>query len=161
MLPVLPVLRRLEGWETRLAAVIEFARGKPYVLGSHDCFRVACMAVQALTGVDLWASWAGRYRTRRQALALVARYARESGIAGGEVAGGADPFCIAFSRLFATEPLPPERVRRGDILEYRDRFENQEQQHLGVCVGAHSAVLGEHGLAFVEITRCTRAWRIG
>src|SRR5262245_28821615 len=48
---------RLPGWEKRLHAVIAAAGDRAYKLGEHDCFRVACLDVEALTGVDLWAEW--------------------------------------------------------------------------------------------------------
>lgn len=143
--------KRRDGWEARLADVIERARAKSYVLGEHDCFRVACAAVEALTGVDLWPQWAGRYRTRREAADLIARYAWKAG-----AGRGADLFTAAFSRLFGTEPVPVKLARRGDILEYVDR-----EPHLAVCMGRAAAALGERGLRFVPVENCRHAWRIG
>lgn len=135
---------RLEGWESRLAEVIEWARHEPYVLGAHDCFRVACRAVEALTGADLWPQWAGRYRTRRQALVLIYRY------------GGA--FTPAASKLFGSEPVGMLLARRGDIAEFVDP---NGEQHLGVCNGEFVAVLESYGLLFTPMQTCAHAWRIG
>lgn len=134
---------RLEGWEGRLAAVIEAARGEPYELGRHDCFRLACRSAQALTGVDLWSEWAGTYRTRSQALRRITEYA--------------GTYDRAFSRLFGCEPVDVRQARQGDVLKF---VENGEP-HLGVCVGAEAAVLGEKGLLFVPLLDCERCWRIG
>lgn len=139
------VMARTQGWESRLMAVVEAARVEPYVLGVHDCFRFACRAVEALTGADLWSEWAGRYRTRRQALRRIHEYA------------GAG-FTEAGSKLFGGSPVPCAQARRGDVLEYRD---DRGEQHLGVCVGADVAVLAEQGLAFVRLSRCRHAWRVG
>ncbi len=136
-------MKRLEGWESRLAGVIEAARHERYELGVHDCFRVTCAGVEALTGIDLWKDWAGTYRTRREALRRIAEY------------GGT--FDEAFSRLFACEPVGPAWARRGDIVKFHDGRE----PHLGLCVGAEVAVLGEDGLMFVPLTSCSCAWRIG
>ena len=135
---------RIEGWEGRLAAVIDAACCTPYVLGQHDCFRLACEAVNALTGVDHWPAWAGRYHTPREALRLLAEN------------GGS--FTAAFTQLFGVEPSAPNTAQRGDVLEYRDAT---GQQHLGVCVGAHVALLGEQGLAFQRLRDCAHVWRIG
>ena len=144
---------RLEGWERRLLAVIDDARARPYALGEHDCFRLACSAVQALTGADLWTYWAGKYKTRREALRLLAEFALlPHGATALEV------FTAAAGRLFHTRLESPRRACRGDIMEYIDPPSGEP--HLGVCVGAHAAVLGEHGLAFVPITRCEGCWRI-
>lgn len=134
---------RLEGWEVRLSAVIEAARGEPYELGRHDCFRLACRSVQALTGADLWSEWAGSYRTHAQALRRIV-----------EVGGSYDG---CFSRIFGSEPVNVRLARQGDILKF---VENGEP-HLGVCIGAEAAVLGETGLLFVPCLACEVCWRIG
>jgi hypothetical protein len=139
-----PPLERREGWEGRLAAVLEDARGRSYVLGEHDCFRLACAAVEALTGVDLWAAWAGRYRTRREALALLASY-------GGTFTG-------AFSRLFGAAPEPIALARRGDIAEYQDP---RGERHLGVVNGARVVLLLAAGVEGIPRSACRHAWRIG
>lgn len=135
-------MRRLQGWESRLAAVIEHARAAPYCLGTHDCFRVACQAVEALTGVDLWRAWAGRYATRQESIRLMAEYAGD--------------FTACFTKLFEIAPAHVAQARRGDILEYV-----AGDPHLGVCVGERVAVLGERGLAFVPLAACRHVWRIG
>ena len=138
-------LRRTVGWEARLAAVIEEARYTPYELGTHDCFRVACRAVEALTGVDLWSEWAGRYRTRREALRLIVEY-------GGDFDGAA-------SRLFRVAAAAPALASRGDILKYVDP--GTREPHLGVCFGRDAAVLGESGLLFVPVSACAACWKVG
>lgn len=138
-------MTRLEGWEARLAAVIEEARGEAYVLGRHDCFRVVCRGVQALTGVDLWSAWAGTYRTRAQALRRIAEF-------------GGGSFDDAFSRLFGVAPVAVQLARRGDVVKYLDRGGTP---HLGLCNGPTVAVLEETGLAFVELSACESCWRIG
>jgi hypothetical protein len=137
-------MERLDGWEGRLAAVLKGARTRPYVLGTHDCFRVACAAVQALTGVDHWPDWAGRYSTRREALRLIAAY-------GGTFTG-------AYSRLFGSEPVAMSFAQRGDIAEYIDPT---GEAHLGVMNGASVLVLGADGLFGVGLFDCRHAWRIG
>lgn len=144
-------IERKQGWELRLARVIEDARAQPYVLGEHDCFRLACAAVAALTGIDHWPRWAGRYTTRRRALACISAY-----VADLNPATTAEAFDWAFSRLFGGMLMPIAQARRGDICKYMDL-----EPHLGVCVGAEVAVLGEHGLAFVPLAICLGVWRVG
>jgi hypothetical protein len=135
---------RREGWETRLAEVIEWARSQRYVLGEHDCFRVACAAVEALTGEDRWTQWRGRYSTKREALALLARY-------------GAS-FDDAFDWVFGSDRVDARMARRGDIVSFAT---TDGEKHLGVCVGAEAAVLGAEGLIFVPLSACRCCWRIG
>jgi hypothetical protein len=135
---------RLEGWEHRLADVIEAARSRPYVLGQDDCFRLACSVVEALTGVDHWADWGGKYHTKREALALIASYGSN--------------FTDAFTRLFDVEPIEMNFAHRGDIAELQDET---GEKHLGVVIDVHVAVMREHGVDFVVRSSCRHAWRIG
>lgn len=135
---------RLEGWEGRLAAVLAAAQGHAYELGTHDCFRVACHAVEALTGIDRWPEFAGKYSTRREALRLIARY-------------GAS-FETAFDWFFGAAHVNPRFGRRGDIAGYLD---STGEKHLGVVLGEETAVLGAAGLLHAPTLDCLCAWRIG
>lgn len=134
---------RLPGWEARLSAHLEAAKGLRYELGERDCFRFACGAVYALAGVDLWADWRGRYRTKRSALRLLA------------ARGG---FTAAFTDLFRIVPSSPQLARRGDVAEYRD---DGGVEHLGIVAGGAVAVLLEQGLAYKRRNECAHVWRIG
>jgi len=135
---------RLEGWEDRLAAVVEAARTRPYQLGEHDCFRFACAVIEALTGVNRWGEFAGRYTTRRECLALLATHGHN--------------FTEAGTWFFGGEPVGWRLARRGDVLEYRDAV---GEAHLVVCLGERAAGLMEAGLVFVPIDDCEHAWRVG
>ena len=136
-------MKRRQGWEGRLAAVIEAARSKPYVLGSHDCLRVACQAVEALTGADRWAEFEG-YKTKREALATIAQF-------------GPD-FTAAIDWFFAAPSVDVRLARRGDIclVETPDG-----EEHLGVCLGRDTALLAPEGLIYFQTLLCKRAWRVG
>lgn len=158
-------LIRKEGWEVRLAETIEEARHRRYVLGENDCLRVALRAVEALTGVELWSRFAGKYSTRREALRLFLDRARWPEFYGGEIpeeierearAKTGTVFEAVFSILFETLPSNPKLAQRGDVFKYTD-----VEEHLGVCVGAQVAVLKEDGLAFVPRSKCSVCWRIG
>ncbi len=135
---------RLQGWEARLAGVIEDARTRPYVLGEHDCFRVACLSVQALTGVDRWAEFAGRYRTRREALRLIAQHGSS--------------FEACFDRVLDAPRVGVRLARAGDIVGLQTM---DGEKHLGVENGGQTAFLAEHGLLFVPTLTCLCAWRVG
>lgn len=135
---------RLDGWEKRLAELIEAARSRPYVLGEHDCFRLACAVVEALTGVDHWPKWAGKYRTKREALALIATYGSN--------------FTDAASRMFDGPPIEMPFAHRGDIAEFRDP---SGEAHLAIVLGADVAVPVDTGLLFLKRRACRHAWRIG
>lgn len=122
--------------------VITAAENQSYVLGEHDCLRVACGVVQARTGVDYWPRFKG-YRTHRQALVTIARIAptlRE-----------------AITTTLNIHAIHACLAQRGDLALFDDG-----QEHIGVCVGEHVVVLGPEGLLRVKITdsRLSCAWRI-
>lgn len=137
-------IERLEGWENRLEQVIESCRATPYVLGQHDCFRVACQAVEALTGIDRWPDFEGQYTSRREALLLIAKYGSS--------------FEEAFSWFFCVKPVSVGEARRGDICAAKTE---DGDMHLGVCLGVDSAFLGPEGLKFIPTLSCMYVWRIG
>lgn len=135
---------RLDGWERRLHQVIEDARARPYVLGEHDCFRLACRVIEALTGIDRWPHFAG-YRDKREALQLLARHGSS--------------FEVAFDWFFGADARRPMRMaRRGDIccLETADG-----QKHLGICLDVGVALLAPGGLIFVPTQTCLCCWGVG
>lgn len=133
---------RLEGWEGRIASVIEAARRKPYAIGEHDCFRLTCIVIEALTGEDRWPEFAGRYASRRESMHLLAQYGRT--------------FDTAFDWFFGGAHLPMSQARRGDAAKYTD-----VEPHLGIVTGSQVAVLGDRGLVSVPLSDCEHCWRIG
>lgn len=133
---------RREGWEGRLFALLDAARARPYVLGEHDCFRVACQVVEALTGADRWPEFAG-YTTKREAMARMAEH-------------GAT-FEAAFDWFFGAAHVSPRFARRGDICAVQT---DDGEKHLGVCIGAEVALLGPEGLRHVPLLACQCAWRV-
>lgn len=138
-------LVRRDGWESRLAAVFAGARGRPYVLGEWDCLRLALAAVEALTGTDLWPRFVG-YRTRREALLVIARIAPSLG--------------EAVTATFGVSPAPTLSAWRGDLVLYRDAA---GEDHLGVVAGARVVLMLDTGTAQVPLLDpgVICAWRIG
>lgn len=134
---------RLDGWETHLCAAIETSQGKQYVLGKNDCLRLACAAVEALTGADYWPRFAG-YKTKRQALVKIAKL-------GPSLAD-------AVTATLGVQPSGTLSAQRGDLLLYRD-----EDDHLGVCVGRDVVLTAPEGTITVPIddARLLCSWRIG
>lgn len=133
---------RLEGWEGRLAAAIEAARFKPFRWGEHDCFRFACSAVEALTGVDRWSRFAG-YRTRFGALRIVAKHAGS--------------FKDFVSLALGVELSGARLARVGDVV----LVPQPRLDALGVCVGRDVAVLFERELGFLPRSACSQCWKVG
>jgi len=134
---------RLAGWDARLAALIEDARNRPYELGAHDCFRMACRVIEALTGVDRWPEFAG-YRTRRQTLALLAAHGASFEAAGDWFFGGAR--------------IDWKQARRGDVAAVATA---DGEKHFAVCVGSRMACLAPDGLLFLPMSAALCAWKVG
>lgn len=134
---------RREGWERRLQVVIDAARTRPYVLGEHDCFRLACRVIEALTGVDRWPAFAG-YRSKRGALARLARHG-----ASFEAAG---------DWFFAVPLAPVAQGRRGDIALLIDEV---GEKHLAVVIDHRVACMRPEGLIFLPLRACGGVWRVG
>lgn len=138
-------LTRLPGWETRFNAVIDAARRLPYVLGESDCLRLACRNVAALTGVDFWPRFEG-YRSKRQALVIIARIAPSLG--------------EAVTATLGVSPAPTLGAQRGDLALYRDA---EGEDHLGVVVGREVMLTLASGLGHVALddARLLCCWRVG
>jgi hypothetical protein len=135
---------RLENWPARLNAAIEAQRHIPYVLGEEDCLKFACACAEALTGIDYYAPWRGRYRTRLESYRLMLEYA------GGGLGKGADKL----HGLDARRDL--KNLHRGDWVLYRD----ENDDHLGICLGARAVGYQESGLTFFPLSLCIRGWAI-
>jgi cell wall-associated NlpC family hydrolase len=136
---------RLDGWESRLMALVDTAQRTPYVLGENDCLRLACASVEALTGVDYWPRFKG-YKTKRQALVTIARIAPSLG--------------EAVTATLAVSPAPTFAAQRGDIVLFRD---DEGESHLGVCIGREVVVTAEQGAITLglEDKRLLCSWRVG
>lgn len=134
---------RREGWEGRLYQILDAARSVPYELGRHDCFRVTCRVIEALTGVDRWPEFDGRYTTAREARRLIARHGRS--------------FEAAFDWFFGQQNVPPAYAQRGDIVALADAA---AEKHLGVCLGLEAAFLAPGGLVRVSTLSCLCAWKL-
>lgn len=133
---------RLQGWEARLAGVIEAARPEPFAWGSTDCFRLACSAVEALTGENHWPRFAGRYASKRAALRIIA----ERGT-----------FAEFVRWVFAIPAIPVKLARRGDLV----LVAQPGMAALGVSLGNECAVRLESRLGFVPRAAIACAWKVG
>jgi len=133
---------RLPDWLNRLHAYFDAVRRRPFAWHGHDCGAFAAGAVAAQTGVDLFAPWRGRYRSRAGAL----RVLRAAG----------------FERLSTAVPLPlihPSRAAIGDLLALPT--DTPFGDVLAVVAGAEALVVTEHGIDIADRMRACRAYRVG
>ena len=133
---------KVTGWEGLLAAVVDDARTRSFIWGTHDCATWAFDLRRDLTGGDDTAVlWRGRYRTARGA----ARVMRRLGWASMSEAG------IALLGV----PLTNVRLaQRGDLVL------SPEATSFGVCLGAQVAFLAPESLTLRALSSCALAWRI-
>lgn len=134
---------RLPGWEQRLEAVLAEVSGWAYELGSRDCFRLTCLAVETLTGVDRWPEFAG-YTTKREALKKLAQYGSSFEAAGD---------------WFFGQPRVNWRLaRRGDIAALQT---SDGEKHLGVVKDHRMMLLSHAGAIWLPLPAALCAWRVG
>ncbi len=128
---------RIEGWETRLAELVEARRRVPFAWGSNDCISFAADAVMALTGVDPLAAWRGSY--------------------------GADATfdLVTIEREFGRGRQQITAARRGDIVLMPFGAGSQITHGGAVCLGEKSASPGELGLVFNPTRAARLFWPIG
>ena len=90
-------MQRLDLWPSRLAAVIEAAKDRPYQLGAWDCPLFVAECIEAMTGVDIRGEFHGRYHDLESARAWMADFSGGGGL--GDVAA------IVAARIGA-QPIP-------------------------------------------------------
>ena len=98
------VRMRIDGWETRLADVVEGARERPFSWGQHDCLTFACDCVRALTGSDPMADWRGQYNSRAKAHRILSE--------------GGGPFEMIDRHMVdcGGQKAPSLHAKRGDVI---------------------------------------------
>lgn len=145
-----PMIARIENWEFELERFLNERRSKPFAWGSNDCCLFACDAVSAITGIDLAASFRGKYASAAKAYKVIRTFA------GGGLRELADK--VAEQHAIAAHEFPL-LARRGDVA----LFETAHGATLGIVAlnGAEIWAPDCAGLAAVALMRCSRAWRIG
>lgn len=135
-------MNRLPDWDRRLARVTEKHMRLPGAWGVSDCVLTVGEAVEAVTGENPFARFAGRYTTEIGA----ARVMRKEGFASLEE---------AFVAYFV--PCPRLKAQRGDV-----GIVMQGGQPTACYLTEYGAAAkGPAGLVFHAQTDLVRAYRIG
>lgn len=135
------LMRRLNNWPSRFAALVESARAQPFEWGAHDCCLWAASAVLAITGVDPAHAWRAGYRTERAAMRILASL---GGLEGAGALTGI-PVALACAAI-------------GDIglVNWPDGARS-----LAVCAGHTWMCAGEAGLVHLPLDAASVAWGVG
>jgi len=146
---------RTEGWEARLARLIERAPSIPFAWGTRDCCLWAADGVEALTARDPAASWRGNYDNEEGALRVLRAV----------LGAGVHPsrYIEAMAERIASEIGATESIeafaRRGDIA----LLDGPMGRALGVVDlnGRHIVGVTQAGVARVPLAAGLRHWSVG
>lgn len=133
---------RIEGWESRLAALVEARRRAPFEWGVNDCMHFTADAVEAITGVDPLAGVRATYGDEGGARALFLQDRRR--------------LLTGLNNLGPR--IRPKLAHRGDVALGPW---SPGSLGLGVVVGANVCAPGPHGLAFCPLSAARCAWSVG
>lgn len=128
-------MTRLADWDARLSATIMEWRERPF-RWNRDCARWMAAFVIAQTGEDPLADLRGKYRTKRQALKLLAE----------------QPMMERLDEVFPR--IPAAFARRGDIALTQDSC-------LGCVVGGEALFFFEDGMTTVPRSEWQAVWGVG
>lgn len=136
-------LIRLPDWQPRLHAWLRQINGRAFVPGQHDCCLFGAGAIEAQTGIDIAASWRGRYTT----LAGGRRVLRKAGFA--------DHVALIEASL---PEIHASRAREGDLA----LVPVDSELAVGVSQGSALYILTQSGrLGFVPLTSNLRMFEVG
>ena len=72
-------LQRVDDWDLKLyERIAEWEDGREFVDGKTDCTAFCSDCVEAMTGVDFWADWAGQYKDAKSAAKLIRKRGHHS-----------------------------------------------------------------------------------
>ena len=136
---------RVENWRVRYEDTIDAIRRVPGDWGSSDCLTgLVSPVVEALTGVDPFVRFRGRYKTARGALGIMRRSGFEN-----------------LADLVASElpEIHPSQCVIGDIVAIPT--DDDFAYALGVVNGDRVFVMLEKGLGTRDISEAVRAFKTG
>jgi hypothetical protein len=142
------MLRRPD-WQAALDEFLRAHQNRRFEYGKWDCCLFVCDAIIEITGVDLAATYRGKYSTRAGALRTI-----------GEQTGAASIRAAAENAalLHGMPEVPILRARRGDmVLVKRGR-----DYSLGIVAlnGREVILPSKRGLWRLQLSRALRAWQV-
>lgn len=132
---------RVPDFDARLAALLDDARHRPMVWGSHDCVLFAFRAIRALGGPDLLEMTPGGWDER-------------SGRALLHWFGGLERCVAAYAIWSGLVAVAPHLAHRGDL----GVVANGDEPAACLVLGPNLACTGPNGLLFRPRGDLLRAW---
>lgn len=136
-------MAKLPGWERKLIEFIGKAARMDFEPSIMDCGLFLSDGINAMTGVDHWGEYRGKYTTIPRGLAIL----RQMGFAD---------HVEYVAHLF--EELPSVlHAQRGDAVVAVDQ---DDEPALGIVQGEMAYFMTLNGLTLIPLTKCIRAFRV-
>jgi hypothetical protein len=141
-------MKRAKHWESKLAELIKAAYEKDFAYGTFDCCLFAADTVLALTGVDLAASFRGKYDSEETANAFIASFGDIGSLVSAAIQASQN----------SMQELSPKFAGRGDMV----LVTNQGRQALGIVGldGRFALCAAPKGLTSVPMANWLCGWKV-
>lgn len=137
-------MAKINGWETRIADLVEANRTKPFKWGKHDCLTFADKMIEAQTGSSLFGDVMGGYTSARSAQA--------------EAKSHGNPINVIDSRL---ERIGYRFLQRGDLVARATGKRGALKHILGIKVNPTKiAFLSLEGISMQDSIPTDLCWRV-
>ena len=142
-------MKRINGWEGRLADYLEERRAMPFEWGAHDCCRFACAGLVAQGLPDPMAG-VRAYKTARGAAGAIKR-----------LGGSLDDAATTLAANAGLHEVAPAFAGRGCVVLADIETPGGEiEPALGlVSLDGTQALFAGDGLVWRQIKDCRRAWQ--
>lgn len=149
-------MNRKEAWPELLDEVFQRHYTTEFEWGVFDCCIFVCECIHAMTGIDMYADFKGKYTTELEAHQLVSDYVGlEYKSSIKFVSEIAEYFCSKYKLQVVEKSF----AQRGDIA----LIDLEGMVTVGVVMlnGTHVAAPAyKKGLAFVPLKLCKKVWRV-
>jgi hypothetical protein len=120
-----------------------------FVYGSWDCCLFVCDAIREMTGIDPASDFRGKYRSRKEAYALI-----KAAIGTASV----QAIAASITAKFQMPEIPVRRAQYGDLV----LIERPNDYSLGLIALNWSEIIAcrARGLSRISLNLAVRAWRV-
>lgn len=145
---------RHENWQTRLTDIIHSREQEPFDFPTFNCLTLAMDGIEAVTGEDYFKAYRGKYKTETQAKRLLKNVDNVKTSQELIVLKLGNPALqpVAFARLGDIVFIDEASEELGDVADVK-----LFGPIPGICYGANSYFVGEHGLVQLSTLRLSSA----